>query len=277
MRSQGDGTCLLGECKASYQCDCLGYEVCKRKKCAMYTALQDVVPSAFVPFGCQLTPDAGSCTTFDKVMDTIDSIENALLADNIQHHELMRKRKEAYEMVAAIEQDSVAVHDALKSLEPRWNDVSPEERMELEKDSSVVMELILESGRSAFDVSLMANAVYKGSRKVSELRATVVRSNELMNQAIQKLAKGQEEERTENTPCITCAQLQEDIKKFEKEIKDASKLAGETARRNREQNHKAIEDVKKIEEQRSTSAEAKERVLGKVSSVLLRVRNHSTI
>ncbi|PXF42522.1 hypothetical protein BWQ96_07784 [Gracilariopsis chorda] len=206
-------------------------------------------------------------------MDSIDSVENALDADTIQHRAVMLKRMEAYKMVAAIESDGIAVNDALKSIEHQWNVVSPEEREQLEKDAVMVMELLLESGRGAFDVSVMANTVYKGSRQVSQLRAAAIQSHERLNQATQKLEEEQEKADGKNSPCTACAQLQGDVKEFKKEVKDASKLAGEAARGNREHNHKAIEDMKKIEEQRSMSAEAKERVLAKVSSVLKRAGN----
>lgn len=108
VKPEYEGLCLLDKCNTGYRCDCLGYSLCKRKKCAMCTAIENVIPSNKVPFGCHLTPDAGQCTTFSRMLDTLDAAKNALAEASHSNDMASSYTSESFQLVVMVQQDVIA-------------------------------------------------------------------------------------------------------------------------------------------------------------------------
>lgn len=79
VRPQSNGLCLIGECSPSYQCDCLGYEICRRTNCSLYKNVENTIQIESIPFPCHLAHDE-ICTTFDFIQDTLESTDKSLSA-----------------------------------------------------------------------------------------------------------------------------------------------------------------------------------------------------
>ncbi|PXF44827.1 hypothetical protein BWQ96_05410 [Gracilariopsis chorda] len=267
MKPDNEGMCLLGECNTGYRCDCLGYTMCKRTKCAMYTAVENVIPSESVPFGCHLTPDAGQCTAFDHMLDTLDAAENALVEASHSNDAASAYTAESYQLVAKAQSDVSAVNEALRSIEPFRDELSDEETDELEKDAEVVRQSATEAAREALQVSLKAAEVNKERRLVADLKKTASKRDKEAKRAKDKLKEAEEKADKEHKECEDCDKLKEEEEKQTKLRKESCSKAGEAAKRAREGRSNSNEGRKRVMGNCSKSAEAKARIESRVENM----------
>eukprot|EP00178_Gracilaria_changii_P011217 TRINITY_DN320_c0_g5_i1.p1 TRINITY_DN320_c0_g5~~TRINITY_DN320_c0_g5_i1.p1 ORF type:complete len:325 (-),score=62.28 TRINITY_DN320_c0_g5_i1:2025-2999(-) len=267
MQHQGNNQCLLGSCKPSYRCDCLGYEMCKRNSCSLYTTDTNVIPSEEKAFGCHLTVDAGSCTSFDYVMETVDAAMNAHTEVDTANDEAMLLSMEAYKIVASIEADVIAMNDVLKSVESVRSYMSLEESIEIEKDAELMVNLVLESGRVAGMASENAAAVYKASREVAILKGEAIFAEKEADKVEKQLAQKQKDADNNGRACDECKGLKADVDKLRTSRREAARKAGEAAKNSREKRRNAAKHRQAVEDNRDKAKDAKDRLISAVERI----------
>lgn len=267
MKPQTEGLCLLGKCEVGYRCDCLGYAMCERSKCAMFTAMENAIPSEDIPFGCHLTPDAGQCTTFAHIMDTLEAADNALVEASHSNDLASSYTSEAYHMVIKAQADISTVDAALKSIEPFRDELSDEETDAIEKDVEAMRQSVTEAAREALEVSLDAAEVNKERRVVADFKKKANKCDKEAKRANDKLKEAKEKAEKEQKTCEECGALKEENEKQTDSRKDSCVKAGEAAQRARNGRSNANEGNNRVKQNCSKSAEAKARIESKIERI----------
>ncbi|PXF41437.1 hypothetical protein BWQ96_08818 [Gracilariopsis chorda] len=262
MKPGSDGLCLLGKCQPGYRCDCLGYAMCKRSKCAMYTAVENAIPSESIPFRCHLTPDAGRCTTFDHVLDTVESAENAAV-DSIHASEAATTyTAQSLEMAVMIQADVAAVSDTLKAIEPFRDGLSNEEIADIEQDTQIVVESAAEAAREASEVSKDAAKVFKNRLLAAEFKKEARQADMEAKHAEQKLKENKENAERDHTDCRDCNELKAASEKHTKNRKEWCSKAGEAAKLGRSGSMDCAAGRDRVNQNLVKALEAKDRLDG---------------
>ncbi|PXF42500.1 hypothetical protein BWQ96_07763 [Gracilariopsis chorda] len=249
----------------------MGYEMCTRSRCALYTAKENALPSETTPFGCHLTIDAGTCTRFDYVMHSVTAVDNMQTEVNSVTDAILNENLEVYEMVAAIEADVIVTNDALKSMDQMRNEMSAQEIEKIEKDGDLVIDAVEEAGRLALAASQDGRKVYKGSRNLARLAAKARKANRDAEVAEKRLKSEETRAEKDGTECTTCPGLRDDVERLKSEGKNAVIAAGQVAKQAREDSRNARDNRNKIKELRSQSDERRGKVVEAVEEVKRRV------
>ncbi|KAI0561931.1 cell wall anchor protein [Gracilaria domingensis] len=265
--------------------------------------VSDMVPNETFPFGCHLTPDAGTCTTFDTIMETVDAALNAHTEVDDANDQSMLLSMEAYRIVADIEADVIAMNDVLRTIEPLRPHMTLEESIEIEKEAESIVDFVVESGRLAGIAGQNAAAVYKASREVTILKNEAVaaeneatkaerdlqeKQNEAENnekacrECMQKkqneagnngkacpgcMQKKQNEAGNNGKACPECNTRKEKVENFRNARREAARKAGEAAKDSREKRRKAAKHRQFVEDNRNKAKEAKGRLLSLVDKI----------
>lgn len=270
MRQDYKGLCLLDKCSTGYRCDCFGYSLCMRKKCAVYTAMENVIPSDRIPFGCHLTSDAGDCTSFSRMLDTIDAASNALAEASHSNDMASSYTSESFQIVAMVQQDIVAVNEALKSIEPFRDELSDQETNDIERDVEIVRRCAADVAREALEVDLKACEVNKQRRMVADLKKSAHITDKKVKRAQHKLKEAEEKAGKERKKCADCRELKDEIEKETLFRKESCSKAGEVAKRARDERLNAYEGRKQVIGNRSRSAEVRSRIERKIMTLAKR-------
>eukprot|EP00178_Gracilaria_changii_P014723 TRINITY_DN412_c1_g1_i3.p1 TRINITY_DN412_c1_g1~~TRINITY_DN412_c1_g1_i3.p1 ORF type:complete len:333 (-),score=51.52 TRINITY_DN412_c1_g1_i3:504-1502(-) len=274
LKYQGDGSCLLGTCQASYKCDCLGYEMCKRSSCAVYTAMENTVPSELVPFGCHLTPGAGSCTSFEHVLDTVEAAQSAKADARHSNIEATIQTSDAQNIVMEAYNDVMILNNALGSLDEVSDVITNEEEKEIYEDVQTVRDLAMDCVRGALNVSMEGDEAFKSSVEAAIMAKTASEaSNE--GKKLEGELKQENLKAKEKGECLVCKKLQDDIQKLRELRKQAAQNAGKAGRRGKSNRNKSSGILKEMREKRVKCGEARDRVLAKIESIKKRMQRAS--
>eukprot|EP00178_Gracilaria_changii_P019463 TRINITY_DN563_c0_g2_i1.p1 TRINITY_DN563_c0_g2~~TRINITY_DN563_c0_g2_i1.p1 ORF type:complete len:376 (-),score=66.84 TRINITY_DN563_c0_g2_i1:176-1303(-) len=269
LKYQGDGSCLLGACQASYRCDCLGYEKCKRSSCAVYTAMENTIPSELVPFGCHLTAGAGSCTTFDSMLDTVEAAVNAKTDARHSSSEATSESVNAQHLVTEVQSDAAEINDELNAIDELRNQMTAEEEKEIFHNAKIVQELVTECTRKALNVTVEAASAFDQSMQAAEMAGAAISADRDCDKAKSKLEEEKSKvEREKQQNCPACKKLEEDIELLEKLRKEAAENAGKAAKSCRGNKDVAVVIVQEIREKRMNCGLAH----GKVRSAIANLR-----
>lgn len=271
MQHEGSGMCVLGSCKPSYRCDCMGYEMCTRSRCALYTAKENALPSETTPFACHLTIDAGTCTRFDYVMDSVAAVDNMQTEVSGLNDAILNENLEVYETVAAIEADVIATNGALKWMDQMRTDMSAQEIENIEKDADLVIDAVEEAGRLALTASQDARKVYRGSRNLATLATQARKADQDAKAAEKRLKLEEQRAEKDGVECAACPALRDEAEKLKTESKNAVIAAGQVAKQARDDSRNARANRDKIKELRLQSDELRGRVVEAVGEIKRRV------
>lgn len=267
MQHKGDGKCVLGPCKPSYRCDCMGYEMCTRSKCALYTAKENALPSETTPFGCHLTIDAGTCTRFDYVMDSVAAVNNMQTEVSGLNEAILDANLEVYETVAAIEADVIVMNNALKEMDEMRLEMSAEEVEQIEKDADGGMETVEKGSRVALGASEDARKVHTWWRGVARLAAQARKAQRDAEKTEKRLKAEQKRAEQDGTECGACAGLRDEVDRLRSESKSAVIAAGQVAKQAREDSTNGRAKLDKIKQLGLQSDEGRGRVVAAVQAV----------
>ncbi|KAI0564892.1 hypothetical protein FGB62_22g543 [Gracilaria domingensis] len=272
LKYQGDGSCLLGVCQASYKCDCLGYEMCKRSSCAVYTAVENTIPSELTPFGCHLTPGAGSCTSFESFLDTAEAALNARTDAHVSNNDATIQTSEAQNLVMEAYNDLMLVNNALGSLDEIRDEITAEEEKEVYDDIQIVRDVAMDCVRRALNVSLEGDEAFKASVETASMTKMATDADKEGRKVEDELEKENAKAKDEKRNCVVCKKLEEDIKKLKEVRKEAAKNAGKAAKRGKNKRNKSSGVLKEIREKRMKCQDARERVLAKIEKIRNRMQ-----
>lgn len=101
--------------------------MCKRSSCSVYTAMDSTIPSEAVPFGCHLSAGAGSCTSLDYVLDTVEAALSAKTDARHSNNEETIQTSDAQNIVMEAYNDVMVLKDALVSLDEVSEEITSEE------------------------------------------------------------------------------------------------------------------------------------------------------
>lgn len=139
LRSQGDGTCLLGLCVEGHRCDCFGYEKCSIKKCGKHVPVSGT-PSETAPFKCEMVPGAGTCIDMEDYMDTVSSAQNAETDATTSNDEATITETEAVRVLEALGGEKKAVNEMMKEVERVAEEIPESELKEIEEEAMKVFD-----------------------------------------------------------------------------------------------------------------------------------------
>lgn len=117
LRSQGDGTCLLGLCQEGYRCDCFGFEVCSLSTCGKLVPIGSILPSEVNPFACENNPGAGACVVVMDFLDSVAAAVNAEAAAVVSTDEATEDEGKIVTMLAEVVEERKAINQILKNVE----------------------------------------------------------------------------------------------------------------------------------------------------------------
>lgn len=271
MRHVGGDYCLMGECNYGYKCDCLAYEKCKISNCAKYTTVANVIPSADNPFPCHLTPDAGECTDFVSFIDTIAATDYAQLEATQSVKTIDADVIVAEQDVISIVQDKITVEATLEQLNTYVNNVTEEERQEVEKDVNIVISSVTRAQTEATAIQIAMTEAAEASQN-SALHRRVAYSKEAKAVETETELKIETDKPENKEQCNLCEILKQDIQRLRKERRDAAIKAGEWSVKTRNAKNRGRGHLQNIEVIKMTSAEARARCIARVEKILERLR-----
>lgn len=233
LRSQGDGTCLLGLCNEGHRCDCFGYELCRVSNCGKHITIGNAVPSEAVPFPCKHTPGAGQCTNAVDVVDTVSGAVNAetdaaVTTDITSVHEA-----DSMQEILQIQREKRALGTILKEVERVADDLPDDELAEIDVDAEIVENAAEEAAREALEAIMEAQKSCKALREARRLKREARRADRLAKEKKKQLEK-EEKQRIKGKPCEICERLRGEVDELRKQQKRASKECGQKAKDSRQ-------------------------------------------
>lgn len=272
MHDQGDGTCLLGECNDGYKCDCFGFEQCSRSSCSIFTNTQNVVPSTYTPFQCNLTLHLGRCTVFEQFLETANAADNAKLESTRSSRETDTTMMDVIDDVQHIQGDKVTMEQKVEELDSFAEEVTDEERKQLEGDVKAVVEAIQKVQEELRDLQDDLEEATGTNYKVGKFRR-------MCHHKEKEATEKEAEERAEATKpknkdtCNRCDVLNVEIKALRKECRDAAKAAGEWTKKVQNAKNKGRKRRKNVKKIRLSAQEAHLRCIDRSKKILSRLIN----
>ncbi|KAI0564938.1 hypothetical protein FGB62_22g64 [Gracilaria domingensis] len=271
LKYQGESLCLLGMCRASYKCDCLGYEKCKRSSCAVYTAMENTIPSELVPFGCHLTAGAGSCTSFDSFLDTVEAAVNAKTDARHSNNEATAESVNAHRLVSEVQGEAASINDELNAIEALRDQMTVEEEEEIYDNARIVQDSVKNCTLKALDVTIEAGKAFETNLKTGEMAGVAVSSDKDCKRKKDELKEEEEKAKSEKKECSACQKLEEDIEVLEKLSKEAAVNAGKGAKSCKGNKDSAADLVQEIREKRMNCGLARGKVLSAIAKLKKRL------
>lgn len=145
LRSQGDGTCLLGLCSEGYRCDCLGYEICDLTTCGKHVPIGSGAMSDTKPFKCRMELDAGTCLNAAGFVDTLSGANNAAADAFVSREEASVHEATSLTELGEIMAEKKTVNEMLMELDRVAIDIPDEELEEIEAAAVAVFEAVKKS------------------------------------------------------------------------------------------------------------------------------------
>lgn len=179
LRSQENGTCLLGQCSEGYKCDCFGYELCSVTTCDVHVPVGNVLPKENVPFQCKRNSTSGQCTSLVDVLDTLIAANNAERHASASHEDALVDESIAIRELQEIQQEKMQVHQMLKEVELVAHRISDEILHYLYVDAKIVEEAVLEAAVELEDIvreakmTSMALRVTREHKRVAHITASL--------------------------------------------------------------------------------------------------------
>lgn len=231
LRSQGDGTCLLGLCSEGYRCDCFGYERCSISKCGKHVTIGDSVPSETVPFSCQYSPGSGHCTNAVDMLDTVSAANNAESDATASADETTADETDSTMEVKEIQREKKAVIQVLKEVERVADDLPDDELDEIDVDAEVVEDSAEEVAVVALEAVRESRRASKAMRESRKLKREARRADRLAKEKKDRLDR---EEKKPNKDKALCGRLRVEVDKLRRVQKDKSKGCGRKAKESRD-------------------------------------------
>lgn len=260
LKNQQNGKCALGDCAASYRCDCFGYEMCRRSRCTLYTVDSNALPSENMLFPCTRTADAGICSFFDHIINTAEAAGNALVEVSNAYADSIADDTETGELLDALEADLAIVTQSLSSVK-RNEEISKEPNLKrVELDVMEITKLVVLSRSEALLVSAESKQVGEAREDVARLKAEAESAHDKAHAAEKHLLEEEGKAANEQRECGMCPALKAQVDIHTEERKDKSVQAGEIAKRSRTNRKNVRHGLQHIRKYRAKVAEIRERV-----------------
>lgn len=260
MRSQDDGTCLLGPCNEGYRCDCFGYEKCSISKCGMYTSVSTSIPSESVPFPCQMTQGTGVCTNPVDILDTVSTARNAESDAAASNDEAAEHETDATKQMKEIHREKKAIHQILKEVEIVADDLPDAELDNIDRDSEVVEDAIEKAALLVLESVRASRKSAKALRESRRLKRVAGRADRMKREKKKQLER---EEKKPETNKELCDRLRQDIQILEGETKKNARGCGVKAKRAREMKNECKERKEKTHQITEDAKDAGKRCMQK--------------
>lgn len=264
MNHIGGGNCLLGECGLSYRCDCFGYEMCTRSSCSIFTTAENSIPSQVTPFGCHLTADAGVCTSFDFLLDTLEAVDYSFSDATRSTEESYADTTKVYDQIENVRKHAADVQGALENLKSKREQLTNEEAEEIDSNAHIVLQTLTDIGQDAADISKEAITAFNVSQEVGQLRLQARSAEENAKATEVALDTEEEKAKKDGKECLVCGELQVDVARLRQLRRELAKNAGAKAKGSRKNRRKASEGRKKAEKTAIGCAEARDKVLARI-------------
>lgn len=208
-----------------YRCDCFGYELCKRASCSRYTTAAKVFHDTSEAFKCQLTPDAGICTDFTAIIDTVSGADNALAEAILNFGESIQEEFNIHQSIKEIKAIKLVIHDVFNKIEQAADHVPDEVIEHLEYDAHIILNATQQAIAESIISTKQSEETFMASRQVSKFkRAARLAEREATRKEEQQRVEEEKAENKEN--CNTCETLKVDISRLRIERKEAAIAAG---------------------------------------------------
>lgn len=248
LRSQGDGTCLLGLCQEGYRCDCFGYELCGVSTCGKHISIGNTVPSETVPFQCKYSPGSGKCTNPVEILDTVNGAVNAETDAAVTTDETTTDEIDSTKEIEEIQKEKKALSTILKEVERVADDLPDEELEEIDVEAEIVEDAVEEAAEVALEAIKESKKAAKALREARGLKREARRADRMAKQKKEQLDV-EEKKPKKNKPL--CDKIRGEVDELTKKQKRASKGCGQKAKdartykKNCQQKRSKCKDIKK--------------------------------
>ncbi|KAI0561227.1 hypothetical protein FGB62_89g00 [Gracilaria domingensis] len=245
--------------------------MCRNSLCSVFTAVDGTIPSDAMAFACHLTPDAGSCTVFDYVIDTVEAAVNAKIDASNSNNEALIHSVDAQRLVVDVQAEDVLVNEELYTIDSVRDQMTPEEQDEIFSNASLIKDSVTRCARNALNISLEANEAYDKNLKTADFARNAIQAERDGRDAEHKLEEEEEKAKMENRDCSVCIQLQGDIERLKQLRRDAAVNAGNSARACAKNKDATSIVLKEIHETRVNCGFARAKVLTHIAKLKARL------
>ncbi|KAI0564936.1 hypothetical protein FGB62_22g66 [Gracilaria domingensis] len=242
-----------------------------RGHCAVYTAMENTIPSELVPFGCHLTAGAGSCTSFDSFLDTVEAAVNAKTDARHSNNEATAESVNAHRLVSEVQEEAASINDELNAIEALRDQMTVEEEEEIYGNARIVQDSVKNCTLKALDVTIEAGKAFETNLKTAEMAGVAVSSDKDCKRKKDELKEEEEKAKSEKKECSACQKLEEDIEVLEKLSKEAAVNAGKGAKSCKGNKDSAADLVQEIREKRMNCGLARGKVLSTIAKLKKRL------